>query len=370
MDSFVYTEAMSLFRPESGRTKGRSRISAILALAAVTSIPFSPLRAEDVTSTALTSPDASIVGWSNVLLPGAGRFFLGDTSRAALEFGGEFATFGAGYALKTRNAHFDLDGFTENDEVVSFATLRRCEPGGRGRRRRRCINSATPESESSSRQMKADLSAALQEIGIKAHMTNVFLSYRTALERNGGTKSGQGIDLRPTRELFEDPFRTEVLESPWVWAPLATLLAFTVADATSGKHGSDIHSVPELNFGARASFTFNQVALYPVGSAAPEEMFYRGFVQNEVNRASGSDWVAVPASAAAFAFSHGSEGRPLAAISGLYLGILAARAHGNLSQGIAVHYWSVLILGLGAVVSTLRKAGDAPPAALVSTFRF
>jgi membrane protease YdiL (CAAX protease family) len=100
----------------------------------------------------------------------------------------------------------------------------------------------------------------------------------------------------------------------------------------------------------------------PFGSGAPEEMFFRGFLQNEFYHFIESPFFSVPMQAAAFSFAHESSGRIGAAISGLYLGTLAQHDHGRLNHTIALHFWSVVVLGVETALLTFNAQNDVPVA--------
>jgi hypothetical protein len=224
---------------------------------------------------ALATEDYHFVGWFNAFVPGGGQFLMGNDWTGGEQAALEITTFGVGYSLSAER-HFTIDGVTEeypyytNDSHVNLN--------------------------------KPLAGALLQEIGIKAHMVNVFDAYREAHDQYGGD-AGQGIDDRPALELFKDPFRWEVVSSPWVWIPL-----IAVAGATALDYRSQIQNgqprLEKLTPFSNSFVGFNQLAVYPVGSGAPEEMFYRGFLQNEAYQAVRSPFFAIPISTLAFSFSH------------------------------------------------------------------
>jgi membrane protease YdiL (CAAX protease family) len=91
-------------------------------------------------------------------------------------------------------------------------------------------------------------------------------------------------------------------------------------------------------------------------------MFYRGFLQAEFRGLTGTPFAAIPLSTAAFAFSHApGSGRISAAVAGAYLGFLAEKNHGRLGPGIAVHFWSDLLLGAETVLLYAKAQRATPP---------
>ena len=192
-------------------------------------------------------------------------------------------------------------------------------------------------------------------------MVNVFDSYRIAARKQGMTKAGQGIDDREPIEFLKDPFRAENVFDPWVYVPLlltAVQIGFDYSASLSASSG-----IQRLTPLTNAFVGFNQTVLYPFGSGAPEEMFYRGFIQNEARFIIDSGWFSIPVSTLAFAFSHSADGHVGAAVTGSYLGYLAHRNNGQLGKGIALHFWSVFLLGIEAFVLTLNEQ-RAPPVSL------
>jgi membrane protease YdiL (CAAX protease family) len=286
--------------------------------------------------------DYHFVGWFNTFVPGGGQFLMGYGWDGAAQAAFEIGTFGIGYDLSARTS-FNIDGVPQDYPAVTtnLGTTRSGKP------RRKGVATAPIEL------IQPSSAAFLQEVGIKAHMVDVFDSYREAYGKYGGDE-GQGIDTRTDWEMFKDPFKWDVISSPWVWIPTFLVAGFTVIDYSSQVQ-SGLPQIQQLNTVSNSFVGFNQLALYPIGSGAPEEMFYRGFLQNEAFHWVHSPFFAVPLSSLAFSFSHSPDGRLGALASGLYLGTLAYKNHGNLSQGIAVHFWSVVILGIESLALTLRS---------------
>ena len=324
-----------------------------------------------------------LTGWLNTVLPGGGQLLLGNPGRASLELLGEGATFGYGYSLSKRSP-LTIDGVPEDYPGLTTGygkrsrTIRVCPPGKYSATLRRCtvplVSKTTTTDFQTLDLTPQDFSrsvgaAFLQEVGIKAHMMNVFESYRASAKENGKLNEGQGIDDRNEADFLLDPFQSKNLLTPWVYVPLVVSTAFIALDYSS--QIKSLTPIQALTPGTNRLIALNQTVLYPFGSGPPEEMFYRGFLQNEAYCLVSSPFFSIAASTAAFSFSHSPEGRLGAAVTGSYLGFLAHHFHGNLGPGIALHFWSVFLLGIEAYLITHRSQQfSAPPAALTAKLSF
>jgi hypothetical protein len=202
----------------------------------------------------------------------------------------------------------------------------------------------------------AGVADLLQEFGIKYHFVNVYNAYREAA---GSTKVGEGIDSASTEEMFLSPFRMKNLLNPWVLAPLVLLAGYTFRDYLMISRGG-ISPLQPMTGLSNELLSFNYEIWQPFGSGAPEEMFYRGFLQNEMYELVPSPYFAIPMSTLAFAFSHSAPGRPTAGVAGAYLGFLAYHNHGKLGPGITLHFWTVVLLGIETIAITDRAQGFTP----------
>lgn len=287
------------------------------------------------------STNYHLIGLTNTFIPGSGQFILGDELRGASEFAFSASTFSAGYSLAGSGA-FTLDGVPS--KLPKF---------NRNRARARSSNETNLNEP-----LYGDI---LQEIGIKSHMTFTFLAYRDAAKREGVT---EGIDQSSPKDLFLSPFNTEYLFDPWVYIPILIVGGATWYDyQQSLTYGlPDVRRLtPYSNF----LYSLNYQVVQPVGSGAPEEMFYRGYFQNEMLYLTKSPIAAIALSTAAFAFSHGpGPGRITAGVAGAYLGYLSHKYNGNLKPGIAVHFWSNLFLGISTVFLSHEAQQTTPPTAL------
>lgn len=325
---------------------------------------------------ALAVPDYHLVGWFNTFIPGGGQALLGDYPLAGTQAVLETGTMIYGYHLSKRSP-LTLDGVPEDLPVVggknitTTKTNTTCVKTQKIGGKNVCTKFATTTSSSSSvsidndehdfkKPLYADL---LLEFGIKYHMVNVFNAYREAYQLNG-SPGDEMIDQRPTKDLFLDPFQLDNFKSPWVWGALAIVAGATIYDFNN-QVTNGITPIQKMNGYSTGLFAFNYIAWRPIGSGAPEEMFYRGFLQNEMYDIVPSPFFSIAMSSLAFSFSHGANtgSRIGAGISGLYLGWLAHKEHGNLAQGITLHFWSDLFLGIETLLLT-KKGGDtrdAPP---------
>lgn len=310
-----------------------------------------------------------LVGWFNTFVPGGGQLLLGRPTLAATQFALETATFGYGYSLSARTP-LTIDGVPEDLQVVtgsSFITSsskKVCVQWQVVNGHLTCVKTQTQTTSSSHTifntlpldNRNAGYADILQEFGIKYHMVNVYNAYRDAA---GSAHVGQGIDTRSTGDLFLDPFRPSNVFNPWVGIPLVLLAGYTIRDYGQQVH-SGVQQLQPMNGISNELLAFNYEAWQPAGSGAPEEMFYRGFLQNEMYCLVPSPMFSIPMSTLAFTFSHSAPGRPTAAIAGAYLGYLAHRYHGNLGPGIALHFWTVVMLGIETIALTDVAQGYVP----------
>ena len=321
------------------------------------------------------------VGWFNTFIPGGGRLMMGEYGQAAKEASLEIGTFGIGYAISP-DGEFTLDGTPVGYPSVStynyISTITRNACIKRDSKTNACLQRA-PRLVSRSQKAidynptdsSGPLTAAvLQEFGLKYHIMNVFFSYRDQFNIEGGKDPGQGIDQRSASQMLKDPFQKEVIISPWVYIPIVLTSAFVYFDYQSQVKLQPPNLISPLNTRSKIYTAFDQMVMYPVGSAAPEETFYRGFVQNEFYYLYRSPYFAIPMSSLIFALSHSQDSWSSAFVTGLYQGFLAYRNHGDLSFGNAVHFWGVVALGLETYLLTLHSQAKAPPATVNFSFTY
>lgn len=275
------------------------------------------------------NPNYHLVGWANVFLPGAGQALLGNPALGAAQAGVEISTFAWGYSLSLHSP-MTLDGVPE--QIPPY------QPG--------------QPAVDLSRELYADW---LQEAGLKLHMVDVYDAYRTAAAREGATAP---LDQTPVLDLFLAPFDPKNLADPWVAIPLGLAAAAISIDFFTNQPARTAKLTPYSNFLYGATYA----GVYPIGSGAPEEMFYRGFLQSELEALVPSPWFSIPLSTAAYTFSHGSwTDRESAAVTGLYLGYLAWRNPGDLKPGITFHFWADFLAGLESILlANLGQASTAP----------
>jgi membrane protease YdiL (CAAX protease family) len=310
------------------------------------------------------------VGWTNVFLPGGGEALMGNYWTGAQQAGLELSTFVWGYSLSAREP-FTLDGVPEDLPSPEIGFLQkpitttlcsrrngivRCYPV-----RKNSVVASYNTPQDISKPLFADV---LQEIGLKTHMVNIYDSYRKAAAKNGIDFNVAHLDPTPTSQLFTAPFDRDNLLNPWVYLPLlltGAVLFYSYEQLTP----NDYPALPQFNRRSSVFYDLTYTTVFPVGSGAPEEMFYRGFLQSEFYNWSGSPWVSVPMSTALYALSHESDAQLGAALSGLYLGYLAHRENGHLKLGITYHFWSDIMTGLYSIavvkLGQRQAALNAPP---------
>ncbi len=308
-----------------------------------------------------TPPNYHAVGWLNTFVPGAGEFLLGDYTLGATQAALEVSSFWIGYNMAGRNS-LTLDGIPESLPSPDLVTLSSAtkksvciqrDSTGKCTKFRTVTTTKRTTTGGGEQDISTPLIAdILQEFGIKYHMVNVFNSYREAAKANNVTEN---IDQTSTKDLFLAPFNPDVITDPWVWAPLAITGGALVANYLISIKDNAIAPVAKFKGISNPLYAFNYALMYPTGSGAPEEMFYRGFLQNEFQHVVDSPYFSITASTLAYAFSHSVDERPTAAVTGLFLGFLTYREHGQLSKGIAYHFWADLMAGI-AQLATVRYA--------------
>lgn len=275
-----------------------------------------------------------LVGWLNTVVPGAGQMAMGNSAEGFFQLGYESTAFVAGYFLSARSS-ISLDGFTST-------------PPSQALRRGQVVHTE--------KEFTGDI---LQEFGIKAHMFNTFDAYRLSAAKSED-KSADYIDRRPTSELFLDPFQGKNLKDPYVLLPLSAIFSYVMFDFFYLSR-SDSVTVSRLSPSSNALYGFNQAVWQPFGSGAPEEGFYRGFLQNEFRGWTHNSPVSIAMSSALFSISHQREGRISAAVAGAYLGFLADHFGGHLAPGITLHFWADFILGVESLLLLHRNERTTPP---------
>lgn len=314
-------------------------------------------------------PNYHLVGWLNTFVPGSGALLNDHPLEAGIQATAEVSTFLYGYNLSHRTP-LTIDGVPEDLEVsrsnifTSKTTTTICVQYKVVSGKLKCIKTGTSTTITNSLVQDtnplddrvAGYADILQEFGLKYHMVNVFNAYREAA---GSAEIGQGIDQSSTNDLFLAPFRTENILNPWVYAPFLGMVGVIIEDYVSTVR-SGVNSLQPMNGISNQLLAFNYEIWQPIGSGAPEEMFYRGFLQNEAYTLVPSPYFSIPLSTLAFSFSHAPAGRPTAAVAGAYLGFLANKNHGTLGPGITLHFWTVVLLGIETIALTARGQGYAP----------
>ena len=257
--------------------------------------------------------------------------------------GYEGSTFAAGYALADKKGVSSLDGIANS--FNSYKLL------GSSRNSQQNINA----------KMYSDI---LLEFSIKSHLVNTFIEYRDAYKAQGIT---EGLDQHTAIEGLLIPFDKKYLEEADVWIPLAIVAGAFTADYLTTTPNANQPLTP----GSNLLYAFNYGIWQPLGSGYPEEVAYRGFLQHEVQNATGSPLAAILAESTAFAFSHEpGGGRYTAAAVGLYLGYLTHQHHGDLGPGSFLHFWGNLIMGVESVLLSAKAQRTTMPAGFTVQFNY
>ncbi len=315
------------------------------------------------------------VGWFNLFVPGGGEYLRGRSDVALGQFGLEVPTFALGYNLSAKSP-MTLDGVPEDlpeiSTIVLPGTPTRTVCSKYNRTTHTCttyrtIHGTSPQvidnsSHDLSRSLVADI---LQEIGIKAHMINVFDSWRKAATDQGIDLRSRYIDDASLKDLFLSPFEKATLYDPWVYVALGVTGAALFYSYESLKSDHSYPAIPKLNTTSKILFGSTYLGVFPVGSAAPEEMFYRGFLQSELQSIV-SPWLAIPLSSTLYGFSHSTDDRLPALASGLFEGYLTYRNHGKLKRAIAYHFWSDVLTGIYTIAVLHLSQQDSATSAPVS----
>ena len=289
------------------------------------------------------NPSPQLVGWGNLFLPGLGATLRGSPERGLGQLGYEGATFAAGYSLADQKGLSSLDGIS--DTFSAYKTI------GTSRNSQQNINP----------KMFSDI---FLEFSIKSHLVNTFIEYRDAYKARGIT---EGLDQHSATEGLLTPFDKKYLAETDVWIPLAIVAGAFTADYLTTTPNANQPLTP----GSNLLYAFNYGIWQPLGSGYPEEVAYRGFLQHEVQNASGSSLLAIFTETTAFAFSHEpGSGRYTAAAVGLYLGYLADKHHGDLGPGSFLHFWGNLIMGLESVLLNAKAQKTTMPGGFTAQFNF
>ncbi len=272
-------------------------------------------------------PSSSLVGWSNLFLPGAGRFLLKQPVQGSIEFIAEASPFGWGYALTTKDSVWSLDGGLES--IPTTSEQRRAE----GRLHKVSLT----------RQLT---SAWLQEIGIKTHFVNTFRAYRDASILENSEVPAKNISVN---DAFFAPFRWKNLSDPWFYIPFAAS-TLVVLYEYSHINVNELEKTPRVTASSSRAYEATYLGLYPAGSGAPEEMLYQGFLHNEIRKVFPSPYLSIPITATLFALSHAPEDRLPALGAGLILSTLFVGTDRSLDAGITYHYWIDVVSGIREIL--------------------
>ena len=288
-----------------------------------------------IPSTAKGAADYHLIGLFNTFVPGGGELLLGNYGEAAVQASVEVSTFQYGY-WQSRRQPMTLDGVPEDIPMYKKAK----------RRRRR--STADYQLVDIRKTLWADWA---QEIGIKYHMLNVFDAYREAAALQGVTN---GIDQSSKRDLFLAPFAFSTWTDPiavGIIIAAAGVIYYDYRDAISQPRQVTRAFTRESN----QLYETTYIGLFPAGSAAPEEAFYRGYLQNEFYALVPSPFFSIPMTSLAFGLSHVPEARLEAFLGGLLFGSLTHFSDNRLQRAIAAHYWVDLFGGIESYLIYMRN---------------
>jgi membrane protease YdiL (CAAX protease family) len=322
-------------------------------------------------SRCIAAPNYHVVGWFNTFVPGGGEMLLGHPFYGAFQAGAEISTFMIGYNRSGRSP-MTIDGVPESlpqpaaaGTVVLTSTKYKCIVWNNVTHKctswKKITTSTTSAVDDNTPQ---DLSTALyddwlQEFGLKYHFVNVFNAYRAAA-KGGGVIDNQKIDQSSTAALFLAPFSPKNIFDPVFGIAIVASAAAMIYSYNDLIKTGGIAPVAPFTQKTKDLYNATYLGVYPVGSAAPEEMFYRGFLQHEFYAMTRTPFLSVPLSTAAYAFSHSPDERASAAVSGLFLGILTHADRGSLSRAITYHFWANVLAGLYQI-SVVRKGQGGVP---------
>jgi hypothetical protein len=326
--------------------------------------------------TAEATPNFHLLGWVNAVVPGGGQYMLGNYGLGALQTGLEVGTFYAGFSNSALSP-MTLDGVPEDlpTQTTNFSKVnvkqRNCTYNA-SLKKTVCTTTTVSTTTGSASTGAVDLSRSLyadwlQEFGLKYHMVNVYNAYREAAGPNASIGT-QAIDQTSTADLFLAPFKWDNLSDSWVWPALVVSAGALIYNYNQAVRNGQLTAIAPLNKGSQRQYDFTYLAVFPSGSGAPEEMFYRGFLQYEMYNMVESPFFSIGMSTLAYTFSHSADDRPSAAITGAYLGWLAHHNHGSLSKSIAFHFWSDILAGIYQITIVRKESGKVPLFDLNLTF--
>ncbi len=271
----------------------------------------------------ITPTSYHIVGLFNTFVPGGGQVLAGNYGLAITQATLEIGTFLVGYSVSSQHT-LTLDGVPE-----------------------RIPRHHSRKNKSLKTDNALDIRNALwadwtQEFGIKYHFVNVFEAYRDAAKlENVQTE----IDSTSISDLFLAPYDPKFILNGWVLAPLflsAGMIYWDYKQTLS----AGLPRTRHFNDASNDFYALTYVGMFPIGSAAPEEMFFRGYLQNELFYLVPSPFFSIPVSAAIFGLLHEADSRPIATVGGLIFGTLTYFDNNLLSRAIAFHFWVDVLSGI------------------------
>lgn len=273
--------------------------------------------------------DPGLTGWGNLVVPGLGASFRGDPLRGVAEAALEIGLFYGG-TFGVREGTFTID-----------TTI------------------VTPQKGSLVRPL---VGQTMQQLGLKLHMYNTFYHYQQASLALEATETehwnAQPLYRGNALDVLTAPFKWKHLSNPWVFGLLLASAGFIIADYATGTVTKSTHIASGFEDGL---FLTQNGMIQPLGSAFGEEPLFRGFMQREFHRYTGSFWVANLMQAGIFTLLHPEEAHIPAFLGGAYFGFLVHHFDGDIEQAVAAHFWINTLNGIVAYLRFRRAQGKNVP---------
>lgn len=290
-------------------------------------LPFLFLVLVKIASAQTHSP--ALVGWGNLFVPGAGATLRGQSVRGLTEAATEIGLFYGG-TYGVREGVFTID-----------TTI------------------LTPQRGSLTQPF---IGLTMQQLGLKLHMYNSFYHYQQVIlsneEQGVMDISGQPLYRGSVWDVLGAPFTYKTMSSPFVYGAVLAASAYLFYDyhVTPVKKATfKVSPIDNVLYG-----TYN-MGVEPLGSAFGEEPLFRGFMQREFRKYTGSLPLSILMQTALFTLLHPSSEKLSAFGGGLYFGFLIDHFDGNLEQAIATHFWVNTIDGLVRFLAFLRSQNQNTP---------
>jgi hypothetical protein len=279
-------------------------------------------------SVAPANADPALAGIASLFIPGLGQASNGDYGEAAAHFG-VFAVSVYGMVY-----YSGKDDFLDEDERFDESNDREF------------INRTT---------LKYDYAARL------ATDTMLYSSY--AAYRDARARDNSGYRMSAPRESLTDlavaPFSWQYLVRPTTFIPLA----IQAVGVFSKSYDYRIDRADDVSKNDLYVFNFVANEMTAVG----EEAMSRGFLNSEFSDRFGNV-EGLLMSSAIFGLAHTGQGQTAnalqAGLAGLYLGWVHQRNGFEAAEGVALHYWANVLVGIAAI----RNGGSAQLVSLRLSF--